>query len=146
MTLHPYHIITMCFLMCLMVFALLIVAQLLSEQSLLLKWSKMMYGIAMLTNKSNNMVFRYIVDCQELSRKILWLKVIKIKQQPYCFSGFVFKSDKMTGFMPKPVKDRLWVWKCCYYCGTLFLDRKQFLSQISHIVSKPMHRKLVVTL
>lgn len=55
------------------------------------------------------MVFRYIVDCQGLSRKILWLKVIKIKQQPYLSSALVFKSDKITGFMPKPVKERLWV-------------------------------------
>ena len=59
------------------------------------------------------------------SGKILWLKVVKIKQQSYRSSDFIFKCDKRVGFMRKSVKNRLCVWKwwhssnqhCVFQCS-----------------------------
>ena len=65
---------------------------------------QMIYGIVLVTTKSNNTDFRYMVESMDF-------KSSQIKQQPYPSSGFVFKCDKGAGFMSKSVKDRFCIWK-----------------------------------
>ena len=79
---------------------------------------QMMYGIVMITTKSNIMAFRYMVESMDFQGKF-YGKCSQIKQQPYHSSGFGFKGDKRAGFMSKSVKDR---WGYC--CGILILDRE----------------------
>ena len=51
----------------------------------------------------------------------------KTKQQPYYSSYFVFKCNKRAGFMLKPVKGKLWVWKHWYCCHTIIWKIKFFI-------------------
>ena len=135
----------MWFYMCWKVFALLIVIELFRVQNLLFEWSKWCMPLWWL-RQSQKIQLSDTWWNHWILKEDFMVTSSPIKQQHYPSRGFVFKYDKGVGFMSKSVKDSLWVRKWWYCCGTLFLDREQFVSQIWRIACKPTHRKLVVAL